>query len=93
MHWLAHLLGLDSASGSPYLFWSGFFGDVSIIAAAWTLVRRHNCHARWCPLIGRFPVPGTPFTVCKLHSPERPPRARVIKARYHLYLGRKPGKG
>jgi hypothetical protein len=56
MHGLAHVLGLDSASGYWYLFWSGFGGDVAIIGAllASPVVywRHHECHEARCLRLG-----------------------------------------
>lgn len=67
---LSHILGLDNASGAWYLWWSGFFGDLTIFAVPLILLRKHNCHQKWCLRLGRHPVAGTTFTVCKKHHPE-----------------------
>lgn len=76
--WLLHILGVDDVSGRPYAFWSGFAGDLSILATPLVLWRRHNCHARWCPRIGRHPVAGTTWTVCRRHHPDDHPSAQDI---------------
>lgn len=68
MTWLAHILGLDNASGRAYLAWSGFGGDLSevvLLAAVYGLVRKHNCHQKHCLRIGRHLVDGTPW--CNRH--------------------------
>ena len=67
-HWLFHALGLDSASGSPYLFWSGFgsdIGELAIVGGLVTLVRKHNCHQRRCWRVSRHIVDGSPW--CNRH--------------------------
>lgn len=76
--WLAHVLGLDNASGGWYLLWSGIFGDVSLIGGAFVLVRKHNCHVRGCPRIGRHPIEGTTYVVCRKHHPDDAPTAEQV---------------
>ena len=39
IHYLSHILGLDSANGGYYLFWSGFGSDLAEITVALTLVK------------------------------------------------------
>lgn len=52
MRWLELVLGMTNASGPVYLFWSGFFGDLTILAlpAVWWL--HHNCHEKGCWRVG-----------------------------------------
>jgi hypothetical protein len=69
MHWVSHWLGLDDASGPVYLWWSGFLGDVGLMATPIILLRRHQCHVYHCWRIGRHPVDGTPYSVCAAHHP------------------------
>ena len=98
MGWLLHLIGADDVSGEWYGFWSGF-GSILIpplltaVPIVWVLLRKHNCHARGCWRIGRHPVEGTGFVVCRRHHPDGKPTAADIRERYHLYLGKQPGKG
>ena len=97
-HWLAYMTGSENSSGAPpnYNFWSGFGSDLSELALAGGLlgmVRKYNCHAKWCWRIGRHPVEGTAFVVCRRHHPEGKPTAADIRARWHLYVGGRPGKG
>lgn len=73
MNLLLHVLGVDNVSGRWYGFWSGFGGDISILAAPLVLLRRHNCHTRGCWRIGRHPVEGTAFLVCRRHHPDDHP--------------------
>lgn len=66
--WLLHFLGLDSASGTAYLAWSGVLsdlGEVALIGAVLGAYRKHNCHQRRCWRIGRHVVDGTPY--CNRH--------------------------
>jgi hypothetical protein len=65
MHWLAHFLGLDSASGAFYLAWSGFVGDLGFLGAFAVLLRHLNCHTPGCRGIGHFPLEGSPYKVCR----------------------------
>lgn len=74
---LAHFFGLDNLSGPFYGFWSGVGSDVSelaIVAAVIGMYRRHNCHVKGCPRIGKHPVEGTPYIVCAKHHPDVPER-------------------
>lgn len=63
---LYHWLGLDNASGPFYLFWSGFFGDVTIFAAGIALFFHHNCHVKGCPRWGKHKINGSPY--CSKHK-------------------------
>jgi hypothetical protein len=67
---ILHIMGLDDASGSWYLLWSGFFADISILAAPVILFFRHVCHERGCFRIGKHRLDGTPYTLCRKHHPE-----------------------
>lgn len=46
--WSIRLMGLDNANSPLYLFWSGFFPDIVLIAGAWTWVRHHRCQKDDC---------------------------------------------
>lgn len=65
LNWLYTWLGLSNASGSQYLFWSGFFGDITIIAAAVGLYFHNICHDTGCHRWGRHKYNGSPY--CKKH--------------------------
>lgn len=67
---LSHWLGLDNASGSLYLWWSGFFADLTIFAGAFGLYWHHTCHVGTCWRLGPHPVEGTPYKTCKTHHPK-----------------------
>ncbi len=83
-HWLMHYLGLDSGSGTAYLFWSGIGADaaeLAIVGGLISIYRRHNCHVRGCWRIGRNQVEGTAFMVCRPHHPDgKPSHAHVLSA-------------
>jgi hypothetical protein len=81
MQLLAHILGLDDASGRWYSFWSGIFGDASILSVPAMAMRRHNCHVKRCPRLGRHPVAGTTWTVCRRHHPDGHPSAEDIQTK------------
>lgn len=68
--WLEHVLGMDNGSSPYYLSLSGWMGLLGFVGIIWSTLRKHNCHVRWCPRIGRFPVEGTVFTVCRRHHPD-----------------------
>jgi hypothetical protein len=85
-HWLLGVLGVTNVSGKWYGFWSGFGSDISefaIIAGLAGLLRRHNCHIRGCPRIGRHPVEGTPYVVCARHSPHGAPTHEDVLDAHH----------
>lgn len=68
IRFLLHVAGIDDMSGRWYAFWSGVGGNVSLATMAWASLRRHNCHVAWCPRIGRHPVPGQQWLVCRRHN-------------------------
>lgn len=76
--WLAHWAGLDNASGPIYLFWSGIFSALTSFSVFGFLIgtyRKHNCHVKGCPRLGRHKVEGTDWVVCAKHHPVGPPTA------------------
>lgn len=80
--WLAHVLGLDDASGAAYLWWSGIGADLSefaLVGALLAHLRRFNCHVHGCPRLARHPVTGTGFVVCRRHHPDGAPTAADVR--------------
>lgn len=67
IHWLVHILGMDNASGPVYLAWSGWVGDLGLIAGAAAVYWRHQCHRAWCIRIGKHNAEGTLY--CARHHP------------------------
>jgi hypothetical protein len=56
--------------------WASFLGawpqtleGVGAVAAGYALVRKHNCHVKGCPRLGRHPVDGTNYITCLHHHP------------------------
>lgn len=85
MSWLLHFSGVDNGSGRWYLWWSGFganFQEYALIGAVVLLYRRHNCHVHRCWRVGRYPVEGTGYVVCRAHHPEGPVTAGQVAARH-----------
>lgn len=66
MHWL----GLDNASGAVYLFWSGFFGDITIFAALITYYIHTRCHVSGCNKRAKYQFKH--YKLCKVHHPAVP---------------------
>ena len=82
MGWAAHFLGLDDSSSYWYLWWSGFAGDLGLIAAAIAILWKHNCPVKRCHRIGKYPTPGgSGYFVCSKHHPTGAPSAADIDER------------
>lgn len=81
MGWLVHVLGIDDLTGHWYGFWSGVGSDVSevaIIGGLAGMLRKHNCHVHRCWRLGRHPVAGTGYHVCRRHHPTGAPTAAEV---------------
>lgn len=90
MNWLAHILGVDNVSGRWYGWWSGAgsdVGELAIIGGLATMVRQKNCHVHKCWRLGRHPVEGTPFVVCRKHHPDDPLTAQDVHAAHRRAMG------
>lgn len=81
---MKHVLGLDN--GVWYLFWSGIFfvlvlfiGQAANVAVTY---RKHNCHVHGCWRMGRHPVEGTAYVVCRRHHPDGHVTAGHVLARF-----------
>ena len=97
-----HVLGIDDVSGRWYALWSGFAGDITllaaILAAPWIQWKRNNCQVRRCWRFGRheFTEDGVIRHLCWRHHPDVARKQLTVKhlqEKHHLYLGRKPGRG
>jgi hypothetical protein len=77
-HFLLHILGVDNVSGEWYGFWSGIGGDLSIFGAVFVVLRKHNCHYRWCWRIGRFKTSDGTYVLCRKHHPDDSPTSEDI---------------
>jgi len=97
VHWIFVHAGLESGNSPWYLFPSGWGAIIipPLITAApivWVLTRKHNCHQPRCWRIEHLPAQGTPYVTCRRHHPT-PPGKDTIRERYHLYAGRRVGRG
>lgn len=99
---LLHVLGVDNASGPWYLFWSGFVGDVTLLAAIlvapFVQWKRANCQTERCWRFGRHPYTegGVTRHLCWKHHPDvvhKQLTVRHLQERHHLYAGKRPGRG
>jgi hypothetical protein len=89
--WLYHALIFTWHDPFGYNFVSGPLPNITLIAAALAILRRHNCHARGCWRVGRHPVDGTSYIVCKHHHPQSgAPTAEQIHAAHAAALGTLP---
>lgn len=65
---------LEPLHGNGYQFWSGIgsdFGEVFLVGAAWTLIRKHNCHVKGCPSIVTHLDPHVHAPACRRHHSYR----------------------
>ena len=65
---------------------SGPLADITLLGGAYAIIRRHNCHAKRCWRIGRHPVAGTTYTVCRKHHPHDSPTAEKILAEHAQHV-------
>jgi len=102
IHWLLHVLGIDTQQSRWYDFWSGIGTNLALVAAAVTVIRRHLCQVRWCARVGRYrfrDADGVDRALCWKHHPgvqrRQLSRAKVreFQQRHRLYAGRQPGRG
>jgi hypothetical protein len=67
MHELLHWLGIDTQQSPFYDFWSGAATQLSVLFAAITYYKKHNCHHPLCLRVGKHIYDGTPY--CTKHHP------------------------
>lgn len=67
INWLQTVTGLSNASGFWYLWWSGFFGDITIFVAGVAFYFHHQCTDNACHKWGRHTANGSPY--CRKHHP------------------------
>lgn len=73
-HWLLVFFGVDNEAGRGYAFWSGIgsdIGEIALIGLLYQNVRKHNCHVKGCPRIGRHHIGD--YIVCRRHHPTDAP--------------------
>lgn len=74
-HWFEIHTGSDNEAGPWYGFWSGFgsdIGEITLIGAIFAVWRHHKCHSQGCRHLGKHPVVGTPYKVCRKCHPHVP---------------------
>lgn len=83
-HWLAVHTGTDNEASPYYGFFSGSGADISEAAIFGTVAgvvagafRKHNCHEKGCPRIGRHTVDGSPW--CDKHHQSARDRAELAR--------------
>jgi hypothetical protein len=93
-HWIiAHFLqetGTSSSASRAYNFWSGFgsdIGELAIVGGLVSVYRQHNCHTKGCWRLGKHPVDGTPWRVCRRCHPtiaDKAPTRAAIHADHQM---------
>ena len=78
--WLYHAARWTWHDPDGYNFISGPLADITLLGGAYAILRRHNCHVKGCPRIGRHPVEGTSYVVCRRHHPDESPTAEDVLA-------------
>lgn len=89
-HFVPWIMGVwpTPAGTSPfYQFWSGFY-IVLLSAITSSLLRKQNCHVKWCWRLGRFPVADGRYTVCRHHHPDEAVRQKHVTFEHILEVHR-----
>lgn len=79
-----------------YNSWSGILsdiGEITLLGIAFGAWRHINCHVRGCPRIGRHPVGGTPYKVCRIHHPDVPNKGATVEHIHEIHRRHKEGAG
>lgn len=82
-HFILHLLGIDTQQSYFYDFWSGIATQLGLLIGITSWYWHHTCHVQTCWRRAKFPVKGTPYTVCAKHHPETPDKVthlHIVKA-------------
>ena len=80
--WLYHAARWTWHDPDGYNFISGPLADIPLLGGAIAIYRKHNCHAKGCWRVGRHPVEGTSYIVCRKHHPHETPTAEQIIAEH-----------
>lgn len=101
-HGVVHFIGIDTQQSDNYAFFSGFgswlssnlalLGLATLVGTAW---RAMNCHTDGCPRIGRYPLAGGAFKVCRRHHRDvtghhGPLTTEVLKAAHAVHPDPQP---
>jgi hypothetical protein len=88
-HALQHWFGVDNASGTAYLAWSGVLsdlGELTLLGGLAVVVRRHNCEVKGCWRLGRHQT-AAQHHVCRRHHPDDHLAAGDVHAAHHAARG------
>jgi hypothetical protein len=95
--WLYHAVRWTWHDPDGYNFISGPLADITLLGGGYAVARHHNCHVKGCLRIGRHPVDGTGYVVCRKHHPDESPTAEDILAAHAAHRrgssGRREGGG
>lgn len=92
LHLIFHFFGLDSASGTAYLAWSGVLsdaGEITLLGTALAVYKRFTCHTWWCVRHGAYDFTdehtGLTYRLCRSCHPRHPGQRLTRKhiARIH----------
>jgi hypothetical protein len=78
--WLYHAARWTWHDPDGYNFISGPLADITLLGGAYAILRHHNCHVKGCWRVGRHPVTGTSYVVCRRHHPDKSPTAEQVVA-------------
>lgn len=97
VHWTGSDFGSDFGRFQPYDFLSGVAG-LSVAGAVLGLLRKHNCHRRWCWRFGHHewvdPVSGVAYQLCRKHHPAHPGRKQLTGSHIRAHArNQPPGEG
>lgn len=76
--WLYNAVRWTWHDPDGYNFISGPLADITLLGGAYALLRHHNCHVKGCWRVGRHPVAGTSYIVCRKHHPHEKPTAQQV---------------
>ena len=85
LDWLWHAVRWTWHDPDGYNIISGPLADITLIGGALAILRRHNCHVKGCWRIGRHPVRGTTYIVCRKHHPDDSPTAERVLAEHRAH--------
>lgn len=71
--WLYHFFGI-AGTGPYYAFWSGLgsdIGELTIFAGMVALIRKHQCHERWCWRYGHYRADELGMMKCRKHMDKK----------------------
>ncbi len=83
---LYHALRWTWHDPDGYNIISGPIADITLFGGAYAILRRHNCHVKGCWRIGRIPVRGTSYIVCRRHHPHQQPTAAHVLAAHEAAM-------